>query len=162
MGLLNLLRPPSKVRAQAPSLTPEPALVSQAVKPQGSGGLSYYANTSYIKLRIDRFRDRRWVSPRFEPGPEWNNPGTESGALVPRRLVTSDDRLGRQSERRLYQPAQYQVGNDPGVLATDRAGQRLGVAAGPDDPGLVALLERLTSKDLSHGADSPPEDPGMQ
>ena len=30
-GLLNLLRPPSKVRAQAPSVTPEPALVNHAV-----------------------------------------------------------------------------------------------------------------------------------
>ena len=31
-GLLNLLRPPSKVRAQAPSVTPEQALVNQAKK----------------------------------------------------------------------------------------------------------------------------------
>ena len=30
VGLLNLLRPPSKVRAQAPSVTPEPALVNHA------------------------------------------------------------------------------------------------------------------------------------
>ena len=32
VGLLNLLRPPSKVRAQAPSVTPEPALVNHAWK----------------------------------------------------------------------------------------------------------------------------------
>ncbi len=31
VGLLNLLRPPSKVRAQAPSVTPEPALVNHAL-----------------------------------------------------------------------------------------------------------------------------------
>ena len=32
IGLLNLLRPPSKVHAQAPSVTPEPALVNHAEK----------------------------------------------------------------------------------------------------------------------------------
>ena len=32
VGLLNLLRPPSKVRAQAPSVTPQPALVNHAVE----------------------------------------------------------------------------------------------------------------------------------
>ena len=30
VGLLNLIRPPSKVRAQAPSVTPEPSLVNHA------------------------------------------------------------------------------------------------------------------------------------
>ena len=56
------------------------------------------------------------LSPRFEPGPEWSNPGTESGAPDPRRRGTSDSRLGRRSERRLHQSAQDQIGNDPGVF----------------------------------------------
>ncbi len=40
-GLLNLLRPPSKVRAQAPSVTPEPALVNQAPNEANLGLLDW-------------------------------------------------------------------------------------------------------------------------
>ena len=41
-------------------------------------------------------------------------------------------------------------------------GQPLGVAAGPDDPGLFVVLKALAGKQLADGADGAPEDAGLQ
>ena len=55
-----------------------------------------------------------------------------------------------------------QVRLDPGRVAEDLGREQLGVAAGPDDPGIAAQVGFLAGEQLADGADDPPEDAGLR
>ena len=63
VGLLNLLRPPSKVRTQAPSVTPEPALVNHALvcNQEVGGSIPLVSIILRKETKIYGFISARWI-----------------------------------------------------------------------------------------------------
>ena len=75
MGLLNLLRPPSKVRAQAPSVTPEPALVNHAADRPADTAQSWALLYGIVNTHVERLK--KLLAERLDlesvPDPDWTD-----------------------------------------------------------------------------------------